>query len=114
MKTPRRVSAIPTYIIPFSISPQSVEDSEGGSQQPCPPAFRSVCRCHSLLNRLRPPKVRGHWADHLVAMLRHRRDACTRRDAGVRPSEIAIRLGIGRASVYRVLAGQHDGEHATA
>ncbi len=36
------------------------------------------------------------------------------RDAGVTPMEIAARLGIGRASVYRVLAGQHDGEHATA
>jgi DNA invertase Pin-like site-specific DNA recombinase len=36
------------------------------------------------------------------------------KDAGVMPTEIATRLGIGRASVYRVLAGQHDGEHATA
>jgi DNA invertase Pin-like site-specific DNA recombinase len=31
------------------------------------------------------------------------------KDAGVRPSEIAVRLGIGRASVYRVLAEQTDG-----
>ena len=36
------------------------------------------------------------------------------KDAGVTPTEIAARLGIGRASVYRMLAGQHDGEHATA
>ena len=28
------------------------------------------------------------------------------KDAGVRPSEIAVRLGIGRASVYRVLNEQ--------
>src|SRR5450755_2759416 len=34
--------------------------------------------------------------------------------AGVTPTDIAVRLCIGRASVYRVLAGQHDGEHATA
>jgi DNA invertase Pin-like site-specific DNA recombinase len=34
--------------------------------------------------------------------------------AGVTPTEIATRLGIGRASVYRVLAEQDDGEHATA
>jgi len=31
------------------------------------------------------------------------------KEAGVRPSEIASRLGIGRASVYRVLAEQTDG-----
>jgi DNA invertase Pin-like site-specific DNA recombinase len=36
------------------------------------------------------------------------------KDAGVTPTEIATRLGIGRASVYRVLTGQHDGEHAIA
>jgi DNA invertase Pin-like site-specific DNA recombinase len=36
------------------------------------------------------------------------------KDAGVTPTEIATRLGIGRASVYRVLTGQHDGEQATA
>ena len=35
------------------------------------------------------------------------------KDAGVMPTEIATQLGIGRASVYRVLAEQHDGEHAT-
>jgi DNA invertase Pin-like site-specific DNA recombinase len=34
--------------------------------------------------------------------------------AGVTPTEIATRLGVGRASVYRMLARQHDGEHATA
>jgi DNA invertase Pin-like site-specific DNA recombinase len=28
---------------------------------------------------------------------------------GVRPTEIALRLGIGRASVYRVLNGREDG-----
>ena len=30
------------------------------------------------------------------------------RQEGVRPSEIAIRLGIGRASVYRVLGEQKN------
>ena len=33
---------------------------------------------------------------------------------GVSPTEIAARLGIGRASVYRVLSGQTDGERVAA
>jgi DNA invertase Pin-like site-specific DNA recombinase len=36
------------------------------------------------------------------------------KDAGVTPTQIAAKLGIGRASVYRMLSGQHDGEHPTA
>ena len=36
------------------------------------------------------------------------------KEAGVRPSEIAGRLGIGRASVYRVLADQTDGDRLEA
>ena len=35
---------------------------------------------------------------------RRQADEITRlKEAGVRPSEIAVRLGIGRASVYQVL-----------
>jgi DNA invertase Pin-like site-specific DNA recombinase len=34
--------------------------------------------------------------------------------AGVTPTEIATRLRIGRASVYRVLTAHHDGQHAAA
>jgi DNA invertase Pin-like site-specific DNA recombinase len=33
------------------------------------------------------------------------------KDAGVTPAEIATRLGIGRASVYRMLAEQNDCDH---
>ena len=51
----------------------------------------------------RAPTVRRQ-ADEIIRL----------KDAGVTPTEIATRLGIGRASVYRVLTGQHDGEHATA
>jgi DNA invertase Pin-like site-specific DNA recombinase len=51
----------------------------------------------------RAPTVRRQ-ADEIIRL----------KDAGVTPTEIAMKLGIGRASVYRVLAGQHDGEHATA
>ena len=36
------------------------------------------------------------------------------KEAGVRPSEIASRLGIGRASVYRVLGDQTASEHQEA
>lgn len=36
------------------------------------------------------------------------------KEAGVTPSEIAVRLGIGRASVYRVLGEQNAGEQAAA
>ena len=36
------------------------------------------------------------------------------KDAGIRPSEIASRLGIGRASVYRVLGEQTDGRRQEA
>jgi DNA invertase Pin-like site-specific DNA recombinase len=33
---------------------------------------------------------------------------------GIRPSEIAVRLGIGRASVYRVLASEQNSDRAAA
>jgi DNA invertase Pin-like site-specific DNA recombinase len=36
------------------------------------------------------------------------------KDAGIRPTEIAVRLGIGRASVYRMLGGQPGGDRAAA
>jgi len=36
------------------------------------------------------------------------------KDAGVRPTEIAIRLGIGRASVYRVLSQKNAIERREA
>jgi hypothetical protein len=36
------------------------------------------------------------------------------KDAGNTSSEIAIRLRIGRASVYRILAGQNAGDQKAA
>ena len=36
------------------------------------------------------------------------------KETGVRPSEIASRLGIGRASVYRVLDAQQNGDRVAA
>jgi len=35
-------------------------------------------------------------------------------EAGVKPTEIAVRLGIGRASVYRVLGANGGGERRAA
>jgi len=35
-------------------------------------------------------------------------------DAGVRPTEIAVRLGIGRAGVYRVLASEQNNDRVAA
>jgi DNA invertase Pin-like site-specific DNA recombinase len=47
--------------------------------------------------------------------VRRRTDEIMRlKAAGVTPTEIASRLGIGRASVYRVLADQADGERVAA
>ncbi len=37
-----------------------------------------------------------------------------RKDRGVKPSEIALRLGIGRASVYRVLGATAGGDRQEA
>jgi hypothetical protein len=46
-----------------------------------------------------------------VLTVRRQADEIMRlKSQGVRPSEIAIRLGIGRASVNRVLDGQHGGD----
>ena len=53
-------------------------------------------------------KGRAHTA-------RRQSDEITRlKEAGATPTEIASRLGIGRASVYRVLSAQTNGEQAAA
>jgi DNA invertase Pin-like site-specific DNA recombinase len=36
------------------------------------------------------------------------------KEVGIRPSEIAVKLGIGRASVYRVLDEQRDRDQRMA
>src|SRR5450432_2510782 len=56
----------------------------------------------------------GRYKGRAPTVQRRAAEIIRLRDAGVTPTEIAMKLGIGRASVYRVLAGQHDGEHATA
>ena len=50
-----------------------------------------------------------------VPTVRRQADEIVRLKAeGVRPTEIAVRLGIGRASVYRVLVGQNAGDQVAA
>jgi DNA invertase Pin-like site-specific DNA recombinase len=56
----------------------------------------------------------GRYKGRAPTVLRQAAEIMRLKDTGVTPTEIAMKLGIGRASVYRVLAGQHDGEHATA
>jgi DNA invertase Pin-like site-specific DNA recombinase len=56
----------------------------------------------------------GRYKGRAPTVQRQAAEIMRLKNAGVTPTEIATRLGIGRASVYRVLTGQHDGEHATA
>jgi DNA invertase Pin-like site-specific DNA recombinase len=56
----------------------------------------------------------GRYKGRTPTVLRQAAEIMRLKGAGVTPTEIAMKLGIGRASVYRVLAGQHDREHATA
>ncbi len=55
----------------------------------------------------------GRYKGRAPTVLRRAVEIIRLKDSGVTPTEIAMKLGIGRASVYRVLAGQRDGEHAT-
>src|SRR3984957_8321443 len=56
----------------------------------------------------------GRYKGRAPTVRRQATEIVRLKDAGVTPTEIAAKLGIGRASVYRVLTGQHDGEQATA
>ena len=56
----------------------------------------------------------GKYKGRSPTVRRRAREIIRLRDAGVTPTEIAMRLGIGRASVYRVLGEQTDGEQVAA
>jgi DNA invertase Pin-like site-specific DNA recombinase len=58
-------------------------------------------------------KAQGRYKGRVPTARRQAAEIALLKDAGVRPLEIAIRLGIGRASVYRVLSVQEiDGRLA--
>ena len=61
----------------------------------------------SMLERQRDgitkAKLAGRYKGRVPTARRQADEIIRLKDAGVTPSEIAIRLGIGRASVYRVL-----------
>ena len=60
------------------------------------------------------PKREGRYKGRVPTVRRQAAEIIRLKEAGVRPSEIASRLGIGRASVYRVLGDQTASEHQEA
>jgi DNA invertase Pin-like site-specific DNA recombinase len=54
-------------------------------------------------------KREGHYKGRVPTVRRQAAEIIRLKEEGVRPSEIASRLGIGRASVYRVLDEQGEG-----
>ena len=53
-------------------------------------------------------KREGRYRGRVPTARRQSDEIIRLKQAGIRPSEIALRLGIGRASVYRVLGGGGD------
>ena len=56
----------------------------------------------------------GRYKGRAPTVRRQAAEIIRLKEAGVTPTEIAVRMRIGRASVYRMLAEQQDGEHAAA
>ena len=65
--------------------------------------------CWSASARASPrPSETGRYKGRVPTARRQAAEIIRLKEAGVRPSEIARRLGIGRASVYRVLGVQSE------
>ena len=59
-------------------------------------------------------KREGRYKGRVPTARRQAAEIARLKEAGVRPSEIAVRLGVGRASVYRVLASEQNSDRAGA
>jgi len=59
-------------------------------------------------------RQQGKYKDRAPTDRRRAAEITWLAEAGVKPSEIALRLGIGRASVYRMLEEHNDGDWQAA
>ena len=59
-------------------------------------------------------KREGRYKDRVPTSRRQAAEIIRLKEAGIRPSEIAVRLGIGRAGVYRVLGERSGGSGRVA
>ena len=59
-------------------------------------------------------KAEGRYRGRVPTTRRKATEIIRLKEAGVRPSEISSKLGVGRASVYRVLAAQQNGDRVGA
>jgi Resolvase, N terminal domain len=74
--------------------------------------------CEAMLERQREriakAKREGRYRSRVPTATRQVSEIIRPKDAGIRPTEIAVRLEIGRASVYRVLASVHNSDRVAA
>jgi DNA invertase Pin-like site-specific DNA recombinase len=59
-------------------------------------------------------KREGRYRGRVPTARRQTAEIIRLKEAGIRPSEIAVKLGIGRASVYRVLGERDAGDRQEA
>ena len=59
-------------------------------------------------------KAQGRYKGRVPTARRQGDEIIRLKEAGIRPSEIAIRLGIGRTSVYRLLAAEQNSDQVAA